>query len=217
MKISDIKEKPELHDRQEIKDLIFSAIILGIAFNTALLGGGDTFGYLGSFDFFVYLVPVSLMVLGSLVIKEFFQKFLARNWESHLKYEMWVPGSIIAFLSSLIGFVIASAGGVKITTDHRERYGRWVVNLSSLQLGLLSLQGISVYLLVAILGFMFAPAVSWTIRGTNVFMLLTEMNVFLAIFSLPPLEPLDGENIFRWNVIMWLMMVFVCVLILFII
>ncbi len=210
-------QKIDMHKPGEIKDMFYSAIILGIAFNIGIFGRGNPFEFITEWYFFFYFVPTFLIVLVSLFIKDYSQKSIAKQLESFVRFEMWVPGGVIAFLSSFLGIVVAAVGGVKASADYRSRYGRWVVNMTSQQLGIISMSGIFTYIFIALFFVLLAPTVPLYIMGKNILMVGFEINLMLSIFSLVPIKPLDGENLLRWSVFMWISLLVMSLVIFFLV
>ncbi len=210
-------QKIDMYKPREIKDMVYSAVILGIAFNIGIFGRENPFEFIREWYFFFYFVPTFLIVLVSLFIKDYSQKNIAKHLESFVRFEMWVPGGVIAFLSSFLGIVVAAVGGVKASADYRSRYGRWIVNMTSQQLGLIAMSGIFTYIFLALLFVLLAPTVPIYVMGNNLFMVGFEINLMLSIFSLVPIKPLDGENLLRWSVFMWLSLLVMSLVIFFIV
>ncbi len=201
----------KFHKPDEIKELIYSAIILGIAFNIAIFGRENPFEFVLQWQFLFYFVPTFVVVLISLAGKEISQKVFARQTECFVRYEMWTPGAVVALLSSFLGFVVAAVGGVKASADYRKRYGRWVVNVTAQQLGLISMIGVGAYLFIGIFFLLLEPLIPIVLMGRNLMTVAFEINILLAIFSLIPLKPLDGEKLIVWNTYLWFVMVLMSV------
>lgn len=189
----------------EFKQFVLGALLVGTGFTVVLLGFDTPFELL-SYEFLFYIIPVTSLTGFSLFVKSFFQKTMARHTEAFMEFKLWLPGGIIGVFTSLLGVVAALAGGVRFYTDYYERYGMWKVDLNPQQLGVLSLVGVSTYLLLAIFFAMLSP-IGLTLSGQNVFMFGGLINSYLALFSLLPVQPLDGKHVARDNMFTWGMMV----------
>lgn len=207
MKILSTEDSPSIHTSEEVRDIIISAVVLGVAFTIAFLGGPERFLFILQPSFILYFIPTTLLALLSIVAKEVSQKNAARALESHAFYDIWTPGIILSILSSFLGFVIAAVGGIKVATEYTERYGRWTINLTPKQMGIIATLGPIVYMGIS-LGFVMLSPLSPTIAsGKNVFLLAANMNITLALFSMIPIDPLDGEKILRWNFLIWFFLI----------
>ena len=202
MKILKTREDTDTFTTEEIRDIIISSVVLGFSFTLAFFGGSERFSFLFRPGFIAYFIPTTALVLVSLSAKHVSQKNAGRAMESHVFYRLWTPGIILAILSSLLGFVIAAVGGIKVGTEYAERHGRWRINLTPKQMGILATLGPLVYISIA-LGFLMLSPLSPMIGGQNLFITSSEINITLALFSMIPLRPLDGEKIARWNMVIW--------------
>lgn len=197
---------------KEMNELLLSAAVLGFAFSAVFSEASGTFGFLLEYSFWYSFVFISLASAFSLWLKTSLQKYTARVMESYIKYSYWVPGMIISFLSSFLGVLFTAVGGVEISTEYAERFGRWKVNLTTQQMGLLSTLGIMLYLGIGMVFYLVAGMVS--AGSYTPFMDIARLNAFLAVFSLFPVDVMDGAKVMRWKWELWSVVLALSVLVL---
>ncbi len=179
---------------REIKEILISAVVLSIAFAFALSDG---------------LFGVSVAALPILIIYAFIgvgiaflaheligHKFIAQHFGMHGEYRMWKTGLWIALLSSLVGFVFAAPGAVYVSPKV-DIWGK-AAPVSRKRMGLVSLGGPVTNLILAgvfIVLNMFMPFLF--------FQLAISINIWLGLFNMLPLPPLDGAKVFAWNRVVW--------------
>lgn len=192
------------HSHEELRDLILSIVALGFAFTLALFGGSNTFSYVLDPGFIPNFLLVTVIVGLSIVAKEMAQKGTSRALESHATYHIWSPGVIIAILSSFLGIVFAAVGGMKLASEYTERAGRWQINLSPKQMGIISSIGPLMSLSIAMSLLMLSPLSPTFGLERNLFFLSAEINALIALFSMVPFGPVDGNKVLRWSITIWL-------------
>jgi Zn-dependent protease len=189
----------------EIRDIIIAWLALGVAFSFALAGGGFTlFASSFSISDVFYLIGISLVTVGTgFVFHELSHKFVAQRYGYWAEFRMWPMGLVLALVTSLIGIIFAAPGATYISGT----------NISLGENGRISVAGPLTNVAIAIL---FSPfllldssSLLWAVGFIGV-----RINVFLALFNLLPLGPLDGAKVFRWSKPVWIM-VFIPLLVAF--
>ena len=184
--------------RIEIRDIFFSWIALGVAFGFALGGGGVsllTGGGVSGGDV-LELVGVSLVTVGpGFVFHELSHKFVAQRYGYWAEFRMWLMGLALALIMSFLSpFIFAAPGATYISG----------MNITKSENGKISIAGPLVNVAIAALFLpllLFEPSSS--LLG-NVGWLGVYINLFLALFNLLPIGPLDGSKVFRWSLPIWL-------------
>jgi Zn-dependent protease len=177
-------------ERQEINDILLSWIALSAAFMFLFEGVG--------------IPAVSLMLMYLFIVAvsflshEFGHRQAARKYGFKANYEMWPTGILIAVASSLFGFLFAAPGAVVIRqrgifTGTRER-------LDSIMLRI-SIAGIAVNLVLGAVLFIAYFAFGGT---SNTLLMAARINIWLALFNLIPVPPLDGSKVLRYNKLVWI-------------
>jgi Zn-dependent protease len=172
-----------MFSKNEIKDLLISVLALALIFSS----------------FQIDLIPMTLFV----VILVFFShelghKFLAQHYGLAAEYRMWLWGIILGLIVAILpgGFVFVAPGAVYIS--HRREFAFQVSRLTRRQYGLINFIGPLINIIVGVamitLNF-FVPL--------ELFILTARVSLFLAMFNLIPIPPLDGSKIFAWDRRLW--------------
>jgi len=182
----------------EIRDIVISWIALGVAFSFALAQGGLNVIQLASTGQFsasdaVTLVSISLVTVGpGFVFHELSHKFVAQRYGYWAEFRMWPMGLVLALVTSLIGFIFAAPGATYISGT----------NITKEENGVISVAGPMMNVAIAAL---FTPLL--LLSGGSLLYLVgyigVRINVFLALFNMLPIGPLDGSKVFRWNKLLW--------------
>jgi Zn-dependent protease len=178
----------------EVRDIVIAWVGLGVAFTFSLLGGAGSL--LNPNRDIVGATPlvflISLTTVGSgFVLHELSHKFTAQNYGYWAEFRMWPFGLILALATSLIGFIFAAPGATYISGS----------NISQSENGKISLAGplTNVGVAAAFFPLVFTGDTFFVLLGT----LGTQINIFLALFNMLPIMPLDGAKVFGWNKIIW--------------
>ena len=184
----------------EVRDIIIAWIALGVAFSFMLAQGGlnviqlATTGQFTASDAAI-LVGISLVTVGpGFVFHELSHKFVAQRYGYWAEFRMWPMGLVLALVTSLIGFIFAAPGATYISG----------ANISREQNGKISLAGPLTNVAIAAL---FVPFLFFNSNGIlgTVGYIGVRINVFLGLFNLLPIGPLDGAKVFRWSLPVWLL------------
>ncbi|MBI2972058.1 MAG: M50 family metallopeptidase [Candidatus Aenigmarchaeota archaeon] len=191
-------------ETRELRDIAVSAIALAFAFALANVGGIEGVNRLSYALVAAAFIAVSL----SFICHELGHRFVARHFGCYAEYKMWKEGLALALLSSLFGFVFAAPGAVYV----HPKTDLWGAGkaISRKRYGIISLAGPVVNLLFA--GIFFALHL-W--NQSDVFLYGIAINIWLAVFNMIPLPPLDGSKIFAWDKRVWLAFFALCGLLLF--
>lgn len=182
-------------EQREIKELALSALVLALAFSIARRGEVWGLGSITVYSIAITLVTVSLGFL----LHELGHRFLARHYGSYAEYRMWKQGLGLALLLSFFGLVFAAPGAVMIHS-RADLWGRRH-ELTIRRTGLISLIGpvINVALAVAffVAGYIYPEYKFLAADGASI-------NMWLALFNMFPIPPLDGSKVFSWDKRIWL-------------
>jgi len=164
--------------RQEVLHIGIAVAVLTFAF--AMVIGATPLW----FAFAISLVAVSTGFL----LHELMHKFVAQRYGAWAEFRVFPLGLMMAILFSFFGFVFAAPGAVYIQ-------GR----LTPKQGGLISIAGPGTNLViggVTLFASLLFP-VSSVIAG--VLWIVAGVNIFLALFNMLPIPPLDGSKVLFWN------------------
>ncbi len=182
------------YTHNEIRDLIISFIVLSICFTISTV----KMNFYGA----ISILPIVTVGVGiGFILRELAQKFVAIKYGYNAEFKMWPLGLLITFISSLLGFVLAFVGSIKIDEGDvpDEIKGRTAVAgpMANMALALLFIVIATLIYPLKIHSSVFNLIFSINTIGFSV-------NSFLAAFNLLPLWTLDGLNVFKWDVKIWI-------------
>ena len=187
----------------EVRDIIIAWGGLGLAFFFAIVGVGNILsgqggsaicgsaggGCLSQWQ----VLFVALAAVGSgFVLHELSHKFVAQRYGFWAEFRMWPFGLVLALATSLLGLIFAAPGATYISGT----------SISDRENGRISLAGPLTNVLVAAI---FLPIWVFSNDLFTFFLGFEGMyiNVFLAMFNLLPIMPLDGAKVFKWSKQTW--------------
>jgi len=184
----------------ELRDILISWLALSVAFMFLFEGVGIP--NIKTLLSYLFIVAVSFLS------HEFGHRQVARKYGLQANYKMWPQGIILALISSMFGFLIAAPGAVVI------RQGIFIGTRRKLRdISLkISIAGIAVNI---VLGLFLIVAYFFT--GISILYLSAYINIWLAIFNLLPIPPLDGSKVFYYNSKIWALSFVIAILIFLII
>jgi Zn-dependent protease len=173
--------------RIEFRDILIAYLGLGVAFSIVLYRGGT----LTEYGPLACLVIALVAVGPGFVLHELSHKFVARAYGHWAEFRMWPLGLLLALATSFIGFIFAAPGATYISGT----------NITQEQNGRISLAGplTNVAVALAFTPVAFFSSGFWQILGTYG----VSVNIFLALFNMLPVMPLDGAKVFAWNKGAW--------------
>jgi Zn-dependent protease len=188
---------------QEIEDLIIADAALSIGFSfvlsrgfgselSACSGAVDILKLLCSNSFLFYLPIAFVAVSLSFILHEYMHKIVAQRYGAPAAFKRWDLGILLAIVSGWLGFLIGSVGATWIYTNSFTRK----------QDGLTSLAGPLTNFVVFIIFFTiwiflprsYANGYIGVMVGETLF-----ISLWLAVFNMLPIYPLDGSKVWRWN------------------
>ncbi|VVB99862.1 Uncharacterised protein [uncultured archaeon] len=180
-------------EQREINDLLLSWVTLSFAFawNFNSLSVGDLFAFMTNFT-------VMLLAVGAgFILHELAHKYVAIHYGCHAEFVAWQNGLLLALGLAIFtngAFVFAAPGAVYI-------FGN---KISTKENGIISLAGPATNIGVALMllaasAFLGLPAILGMVAAG-----IISINLFLAVFNLIPVPPLDGSKVFMWNKGIWL-------------
>ena len=178
---------------KELRDLLISAFALAAAFGIAISGGYAAFS--SPWNLAITCLIALIGVSSGFILHEMGHRFMARRYGCVAEYRMWPAGLVIALASSLFGYVFA-APGAGVISSGTDSQGRAI--LTKERAGLISMAGPVMTICLAGVFILLNMA-----RPTLLFWLGAYINSWLAVFNLIPFGPLDGAAIFKWNKMVW--------------
>jgi len=193
---------------EELRNIIVAILVMSVIF----------WIYVFSFPDYNWFFVSLIIVFFSFFLHEMGHKFVARKLGCMATYKIWPTGLLIGIITIFFGLIIEglrNSGFAFIALGFMEimpySFGRWgfkVVRLTPKDLGLISLSGVGINIILAIFFKMFP--------GMWLFDKLAYFNALFALFNLLPIPPLDGSKIFMWKMWLWLLLMFITILLLFV-
>ncbi|MBI2578151.1 MAG: site-2 protease family protein [Candidatus Aenigmarchaeota archaeon] len=178
---------------REIRDIVVASAVLAFVFSFSY--SGPDLGRLLAF------LPVAVFaVVVGFVLHELAHRYVARRYGAHAEFRAWREGLLLAIALALAtngGFVFAAPGAVMIYP----RANLWgqPADLSRRRLGVIGISGPVVNMVLAAAFYaasLFYPSM--------IFSFGARVNIWLALFNMIPLPPLDGSKVFAWDRRIWL-------------
>lgn len=182
---------------REIRDIVISMAVISLVF-AFIFAKRDISGTI------IYL-PITFIVVGlGFLLHELAHKYAAIHYGYWAEYKMWVGGLLFALVTAFaIGFVFVAPGAVYI-------HGNYIKRSEN---GKISLAGPATNIIIALL-FLSIPLFFQNSFFVGIGILGATINSFLAFFNLIPFAALDGAKIFKWNPLIWIVIIGIAVLLL---
>ena len=175
----------------EVRDIAVAYLGLVLAFTISASGGFQSQLLSNPFQYGDALAVSFLAVGPGFVLHELSHKFAARRYGHWAEFRMWPLGLLFALATSLLGIIFAAPGATYISG----------MNISPEQNGKISLAGPSTNIIVALAFSSLILSSNGFLHGLGLYG--AYINVFLAMFNLLPIMPLDGAKVFGWNKLIW--------------
>lgn len=169
--------------RKEIGQMLIAVSVLSFAFFMIMIPANA-----GTYVLVFFASVSTVAVLTGFLMHELAHKFMAQRYGAWAEFRIFPLGLLMAVIFSFMGFVFAAPGAVYIS-------GR----LTRLQNGLISLVGPGLNLSLGA-AMMFIGTVLPLTDLTLAVYLIGRINIFLALFNLLPIPPLDGYKVATWNI-----------------
>jgi Zn-dependent protease len=183
---------------QEASEILVSVIAISFALALNSIGIGDAFT---DIPFFVQLASFFLLAVGTgFVLHELAHKFTAIYFGHLAQFRMWTNGLILMGILAVLPtkFLFIAPGAVYIRG--------WGKQITREENGIISAAGPVTNLAIAAIAIIafgvFGPIVL-DIGGAGAQIELLSsvvwINVFLGLFNMIPIYPLDGSKVWAWN------------------
>ena len=172
--------------RTEIIQILISVSVLTVAFAIALSNISELGFDLVVFEFMLGASFVA--VFTGFLLHELSHKILAQKYGCFAEFRMSLYGLFLGLITSFLGFLFALPGAVMIS-------GRMTVE----QNGKISLAGPGMNMIIGSICLAILFVLSSDTLLFLIFSIVAYINLWLAIFNLLPIPPLDGSKVFYWN------------------
>jgi len=172
--------------RSEFLDLFLSWLTISLAFSWVL----SELQYSAMLSKF----PVVAIAVGSgFVFHELAHRFVAKKFKAHAFYKAWPFGLAFVLITAVFGFIFAAPGAVYIYGNHIDRKKNGLISLAGPLTNILLAFIFAVFLFTSL-----SNSFLWQVGSIGL-----QINLWLALFNLIPIGPLDGQKVFVWNPIVW--------------
>ncbi len=185
-------------EEEEAKQILICVIAISLAFTIVYAGLGSAFKYPKPFLFFTAL---SVVTVGSgFILHEMAHKIVAIYYGAYARFQMWIQGLMLMFITSFFGFLFAAPGAVYIYSPR----------ITKKENGLISIVGPVVNIVIALI-FLALESIKpvrfffpFFGEPLHVWDFGAKINIILALFNMLPMFPLDGSKVFVWNKLIWI-------------
>lgn len=147
-----------------------------------------------SMNFIVYFMIIFL----SFILKQIIHKIVAKKLQCTTTYKLHIPffifGLWLMILKPVLGLAFLVVGSIEIAPYKFGRWGIKLVKLTPYDLGVITLAGVMINLLIAYT-FLFIE--------TDIAKTIVRINSMLVIFNMIPFPQFDGSKIFMWTIWGW--------------
>jgi Zn-dependent protease len=201
-------------DSIELQEIIASVVAISFAFALGRFkhGIGDLHSVIGTTDFWM-MFGITLVTVGlGFVLHELAHRTVARSYGAYAVFRAWPTGLIIMLALAVMGGpIFAAPGAVYIYSQHISRRENGIISIAG---PLTNLALAIVFLGLTFVMATYPPGDLITLVG-NAFYIGFQVNLFLGLFNMIPIFPLDGSKVFAWNKSFWGSFVLGCLMLMF--
>ncbi|MFH1447902.1 MAG: site-2 protease family protein [Candidatus Micrarchaeota archaeon] len=195
-------------DNLEMQEIIMSVVAIAFAFALMQVGGG--IASIANTEFFV-MFPITLVTVGlGFVLHELAHRYVARSYGAYAVYRAWPTGLLIMLGLAVLGsgFLFAAPGAVYIYAQYITRKENGIISVAG------PMTNVALGLIFAVMSLV-VPCSGTIFRLMHVaFVVGFQVNIFLALFNMIPMFPLDGSKVFAWDKGVWGSVVLACIILL---
>ncbi|MEW6329294.1 MAG: site-2 protease family protein [Candidatus Micrarchaeota archaeon] len=182
----------------EIYDIVVSMLAVAVAFSVPVL--------LSEPSAIPVVIPIILVTVGlGFLLHELAHKYVAQRYGAYAVYRAWPQGlGLMLLLAFITGgrFFIAAPGAVYIFAPYIRRRENGIISLAGPLTNLA---------LAVVFGFVFmmsggglgatSPDILQVVQAIS--LIGARVNLFLGLFNMLPIFPLDGSKVLAWNGGVW--------------
>ncbi len=179
--------------KKELQDILISVVTLSVALFLVIVRSSFKVNNVTiRLQWPLALAVGFLMTITAFLIHEMSHKFTAIHYGAWSEFRMWPMGLVLTIITGLIGFLFALPGAVYFASYRNPiREGKIAIAgpIANLVMG------------VALLPVLLFASLNFEIFAAIFF--LVYINLWLGLFNLIPIPPLDGSKVFAWNKTYW--------------
>jgi Zn-dependent protease len=181
--------------KKELRDILISVVAMTAIFTIFFYSTvRDWSGVNSVSDALSITIGISAVtVLLGFLIHELGHKVVAQHYGAWAEFMMYPMGFVLGFITAIFGFLLIAPGAVYIQGQVTKK-----------QYGQISLAGPMTNIII---GSIFL-AISFTTDPESIIghslNMLAVLSLFLAVFNLLPIPPLDGSKVVRWSIPIYL-------------
>ncbi len=172
---------------RESAEILISVVVLALCLTIATGNLGD----LAKLPVYISFFGISVGL--GFVLHELGHKFSALYFGAYAEFRMWWVGLVFALITSFFGVVFLAPGAVFI----------FAPELALWEYAVISATGPLVNLALAFFFSLLSAVFPIYLGRWELWWFSAYVNVWLGLFNMLPIPPLDGSKIFAWNVLVW--------------
>jgi Zn-dependent protease len=185
MKLSNNKS-PSTSKGTEIRHLVIGAVVFFLIEASRFLLY-DFYYMPGYFNTIVLLVLITGTIL-AFAIHELCHRLMAQYYNLRVEFRLSLPGTIISLISIIVSPIKALVFGSVVIFDDQ---------INNEKMGKIALAGPLINTFQAMLSVVLSDFFPFLY-------IFTIINTDLAMFNLIPIPPLEGEKVFTWSKVIWM-------------
>lgn len=179
---------------KEFTDLLLAWVVLSFCFS---------FSAFRRPRWFLLFFIAALFTVGlGFVVHELAHRYIARKFGCWAEFRLWPLGLLLALVSAIatMGYLVFAAPGAVYIIP----ISVWGFTLSKREMGIIALAGPLANAILAMIFYLLSGLGG--ILGL-VFLRGFRANLWLALFNLTPIPPMDGYKVMNWSFIVWICIV----------
>ncbi len=179
--------------KKELQDIAISVVTLSVALFLIIIRSSFKVNGINVHPALLLALAIGfLMTITAFLIHEMSHKFTAIHYGAWSEFRMWPMGLVLTIITGLIGFLFALPGAVYFASYR-----------NPIREGKIALAGPIANM---VMGIVLLPVLLFVTMPLNAFaavFFLVYINLWLGLFNLVPIPPLDGSKVFAWNKMYW--------------
>lgn len=199
--------------RDELTQIAISVLAISVAITIADMSHSCS-GFACGLKQFVSLslsqsaafLGVILLTVGiGFILHEMAHKFVAIRFGAFAAFKSWPEGLALALVMSLFGFVFVAPGAVYIYSPYLTRKQNGLISVAGPLMNIAIAAAFFLIYTFALGAAVVSPTNFASVGGllTGIAAMGVQVNLWLALFNMIPIFPLDGSKVMAWNAWIW--------------